>query len=209
MRQWLSLLAYTGAMPRDGGPARLRLRQAALELYDERGFDQVTTAEIAARAGVTERTFYRHFADKREVLFGGETNLRDLLVAGVADAPRDLAPLPALLWAFRTSAPLVQANRGQTEPLQRVIAATPALRERAHTKSAILTEALAAALRDRGTPEPMASLAARIGMAAFSHVGATWLHHPDKSLDEQLRDAFENIHALAEPLATALATPLQ
>ena len=190
-------------MPRDGEPARLRLRQAALELYDQRGFDQVTTAEIAARAGVTERTFYRHFVDKREVLFDGETNLRDILVAGLAAAPADLAPLPALLWAFRSAAPLVEGNRRNTEPLQRVIAATPALRERAHTKSAILTDALAAALRDRGTPEPLASLAARIGMAAFGHVGATWMQHPEKNLAEQLRDTFENIHALAEPLVTA------
>lgn len=189
-------------MPRDGEPARLRLRQAALELYDQRGFDQVTTAEIAARAGVTERTFYRHFADKREVLFDGETALRDLLAAGLADAPPTLAPLPALLWAFRAAAPLIEGNRARTEPLQRVIAATPALHERAQAKSAILTDTLATALRERGAPEPMASLAARIGMAAFGHVGATWMHHPDKSLDEQLRDTFQNIHTLAEPLAT-------
>lgn len=188
-------------MPRDGGPARERLQQAALELYEQHGFDQVTTAEIAARAGVTERTFYRHFADKREVLFSGEAALRDALVAGVADAPRTLAPLPALLWSFRSLVPLLEGNRRVSEPLQRVIAATPALRERAQAKSAILIDALAAALRDRDVPEPTASLAARIGMAAFNHIGAIQLRHPDERLDKLLLDTFEDLCALTAPLA--------
>ena len=190
-------------MPRDGGPARLRLLQAALELYEQRGFDQVTTAEIAARAGVTERTFYRHFADKREVLFDGEARLRDLLVASVADAPEDLAPLPTLLWSFRSAAPLLEGNRRVSEPLQRVIAATPALRERAQAKQAILTEALATALRDRGASAAEASLAAQIGMAAFRHIGAAWFLDPDQDLDKLLRDTFDDLRTLTAPLATA------
>jgi AcrR family transcriptional regulator len=193
-------------MPRDGGPARLRLRQAALDLYDQHGYDQVATAEIAARAGVTERTFYRHFTDKREVIFDGENDLRDILVAGVADAPPALAPLPTLLWSFRSAAALLEGNRRQSERLRRIIAATPALRERAHTKSAVLTDALAAALRDRGTPEPVAALAAQVGMAAFNHIGATWFRHPEKGLDELLRETFEDLHTLAEPLAAAPAS---
>lgn len=193
-------------MPRDGGPARLRLQQAALDLYQQHGFDQVTTAEIAARAGVTERTFYRHFADKREVLFDGETALRELLVAGVTEAPEALEPLPALLWAFRTAVPLLEGNRRLSEPLRRVIIATPALRERSHAKIAVLTEALATALRDRGTPEPAASLAAQIGMATYNHIAAQWFQHPDESLDQLLRDTFESLHKLTEPLATAMTT---
>ena len=56
--------------------ARGRLVKAAMELYGERGFEQTTVAEIAERAGLTERTFFRHFADKREVLFAGAGALR-------------------------------------------------------------------------------------------------------------------------------------
>jgi AcrR family transcriptional regulator len=189
-------------MPRDGGPARLRLQQAALELYEQHGFDHVTAAEIAARAGVTERTFYRHFADKREVLFNGETALRDAMVAGVAEAPRTLAPLPTLLWAFRSLVPLLEGNRRVSVPLRQVIAATPALRERAQMKSAILTDALGTALRDRGVAEPTASFAAQIGMAAFNHIGANWFRHADQSLDKLLLDTFEDLCALTAPLAT-------
>ncbi|MGI5226970.1 TetR family transcriptional regulator [Actinoallomurus sp. CA-142502] len=189
-------------MPRDGGPARLRLQQAALDLYAERGFDQVTTAEIAARAGVTERTFYRHFADKREVLFDGEKTLRDALAAGVAGAPEGLAPLPTVLWTLRTVVvPVLEGNRSFSEPRHRVITATPALRERDQAKKAALTEALATALRDRGASESTASLAAHVGMAAFGHASIAWLDHPDRSLDELIREAFEDLHGLTVPLA--------
>ena len=190
-------------MPRDGQPARQRLQQAALDLYRERGFDQVTATEIAARASVTERTFYRHFADKREVLFGGEQRLRDALVAGVAGSPADLAPLPALLWSFRSLVPMLEASRPFSEPLQRVIAAAPALHERSQAKAAMLTEALAAALRDRGAPESEASLAARVGMAAFGHASAAWFRSPGQDLGRLFGEAFADLRTLTAPLAAA------
>ncbi|HEV2633955.1 MAG TPA: TetR family transcriptional regulator [Actinocrinis sp.] len=140
------------------------------------------------------------------MLFDGETALRELLVAGVTEAPEDLEPLPALLWAFRTAVPLLEGNRRLSEPLRRVIIATPALRERSHAKIAVLTEALATALRDRGTPEPAASLAAQIGMATYNHIAARWFQHTDESLDQLLRDTFESLHTLTGPLATAMTT---
>lgn len=187
-------------MPRDGGPARLRLQQAAIDLYLEHGFDQVTAAEIAQAAGVTERTFYRHFADKREVLFGGEAALRDTLVGGVADAPAGLAPLPVLLRAFRSAVPLLAANRPLSEPLRRIIAATPSLRERQQAKTVLLTEALAAALRERGVTDATASFAARVGMAAFGHAGALWFAAPDRDFDAILHDVFAALPSLTAPL---------
>src|SRR6185312_8615863 len=76
--------------------ARGRLEQAALDLYGERGFEQTTVAEIAERAGLTERTFFRYFADKREVLFGGSDEVRDALVEAVAAAPEPASPLAAV-----------------------------------------------------------------------------------------------------------------
>jgi AcrR family transcriptional regulator len=194
-------------MPRDGGPARLRLQQAAIDLYAQHGFDQVTTAEIAARAGVTERTFYRHFADKREVLFDGEKILRDLLVTGVADAPRGLEPLPTLLWAFRSALPVLANNRRVSEPMQRVIAATPALRERAHAKTAALIEALAAALHERGVSESTASFAARVGMAALNHATVAWFRDIDQNPDKLLRDTIADLCELTAPLATPSRRP--
>ena len=179
----------------------MRLREAALDLYEERGFDQVTTAEIAVRAGLTERTFYRHFADKREVLFDGEKTLREALVKAVAGAPGDLAPLPALLWSFRAAVPVVSGNRPFSERMRRVIAATPALRERAQGKSAALVEALEGALRDRGADASTASLAAEIAMAVFHRAAAVWFAHPERDLDEVVRETFGRLPALVVPLA--------
>ena len=69
-----------------------RLAQAALELYAERGFEQTTVAEIAKRAGLTERTFFRHFTDKREVLFAGQDDFQRLFVTEVEAAPADATP---------------------------------------------------------------------------------------------------------------------
>src|SRR3954471_4289358 len=127
-------------MPRSGLDARRRLQQAALELYRERGFDRTTTAEIAARAGVNERTFFRHFPDKREVLFDGEADLRAALMRSVAEAPDGLEPFEVLLHAFRESARNLANNRSFSEPRWKVIAATPALRERELAKHAWLTD---------------------------------------------------------------------
>src|SRR3984893_8846747 len=91
---------YDSDVSRWGPDARGRLAQAALELYGERGFDQTTAAEIANRAGLTERTFFRHFADQREVLFAGSADLQKLLVQEVASAPTSATPIEAVAAAL-------------------------------------------------------------------------------------------------------------
>src|SRR3954467_13351714 len=98
--------------------ARGRLEQAALELYTERGFDQTTVAEIANRAGLTERTFFRHFADKREVLFWGGGALQELLVSSVADAPESTAPIDAVAAAFEGAGARLQERREHSRQRQ-------------------------------------------------------------------------------------------
>src|SRR5580698_7812195 len=90
--------------------ARGRLAKAAMELYAEHGFEQTTVAEIAARAGLTERTFFRHFTDKREVLFYGMERLRDLLARAVADAPAAATPMDLVGAAFEAAAAMLQEN---------------------------------------------------------------------------------------------------
>jgi AcrR family transcriptional regulator len=190
-------------MPRSGEDARRRLREAAFELFRERGYDAVTTAEIAARAGVTERTFFRHFPDKREVLFAGEEAFHAALTDGVMAAPEGLRPMGALLWAFRSVAPMFEANRPFTEPLQAVIAQTPALRERVLTKTAGSIDALAKALRCRGVEDGLAILAAQVGMAAFRHAVSAWFDDPTPGLDAHLTRAFDQLHALSSTLDEA------
>jgi AcrR family transcriptional regulator len=156
--------------------ARGRLEKAALELYAERGFDTTTVAEIAARAGLTERTFFRHFADKREVLFGGADALEDRLVRGTSQASADLGPVEAIAAALVDVADEAFAERHRlAQQRQAVIAAHPELRERELIKLASLASALAGALRERGVPDPAASLAAEAGVAVFKVSFERWI----------------------------------
>jgi len=184
-------------VPRSGAEARRRLRQAALELYLERGFEATTAAEIAARAGVNERTFFRHFPDKREVLFDGEADLRATLARAVVEAPEGLEPFEVLLHAFGEPAGNLEANRPFSEPRWEVIAATPALRERELAKHAALVETVAEALRQRGVDAGSADLAARTGWAAYLHAVHVWIDDPARSLSVHLQQAFDDLRVLA------------
>jgi AcrR family transcriptional regulator len=158
--------------------ARGRLEQAALELYVERGFEQTTVAEIAERAGLTERTFFRYFADKREVLFAGAGTLRELMVGALAAAPESAAPIEAVAAALETAGALLQERREYARQRQAVIAANAGLQERELIKLATLALALAEALRQRGVTEPAASLTAEAGIAVFKIAFERWVDGP-------------------------------
>lgn len=183
-------------MPRSGAEARIRLREAALELYLERGYDATTTAQIAERAGVTERTYFRHFADKREVLFGGESDLRDVMVAAIADAPAAETPLGLVIAAYRAAVPLFIVGRPIAVRRAEVIAVTPALQERAHAKTAALREAIIAAVVERGVAEPTARLAAQVGAAAFERASRAWYPDASGDLARLIADAADEVRSL-------------
>ncbi|WP_328609874.1 TetR/AcrR family transcriptional regulator [Amycolatopsis sp. NBC_00345] len=187
-------------MPRNSDEVRLRLQEAALELYLERGYDKTTTADIAARAGVTERTFFRHFADKREVFFDGEAQLRELLTDAVAAVPAGTKPLPALRAAFHQAVPLIEQNLPVTERRHPVIAATPALQERALAKSAALVGAMADALRARGVAEQPAALCAQVGMDTYSIAIRRWGADRTDDLHTHLDRAFTDLRLAANAL---------
>ncbi len=184
-------------MARSGDDARRRLQGAALELFLERGYDDTTAAEIAARAGVTERTFFRHFKDKREVLFDGEEAFRETLAAGVAAAPVDVDPLSAVLCGYGAVEAMIEANRAFSEPRHRVIASAPALQERMLAKAAGLVEALAAALQRRGVEPGVAVLAAQVGSAVFNRALDGWMAQPETRLAEHLSRAEGELRWLA------------
>jgi AcrR family transcriptional regulator len=156
--------------------SRGRLENAALELYGERGFENTTVAEIAARAGLTERTFFRHYTDKREVLFWGAGALQELLVNAVADAPAGASPLDAVAAALETAGAMLQQRREYARQRQAVIAANTELRERELIKLASLAAAIAGTLRGRGVKEPAASLTAEAGIAVFKVAFERWVN---------------------------------
>ena len=184
-------------MPRNGEEVRKRLQWAALELFRERGYEETTAAEIAAKAGVTERTFFRHFPDKREVLFDGDTAFTEAVTTAVRDAPKTLGPWDALFFAFDSVKHMFVENRPFTEPRQRVIASNPALQERATAKNRSLIAAVASALCERGLTAPQANLAAQMGMATLSHGVSAWFNDGSIDLGEHIVRAFKEARDLS------------
>ena len=185
-------------MDKQGSTARMRLQQAAVEMFRERGYDRTTAAEIAARAGVTERTFFRHFADKREVLFDGQAVLSEALTRSIADAPMGMRPLDMLFRAFRAVTGLLERNRPFAVPRQEVIAATPALQERELSKLDALADVLAHSLRARGVADRRALMAAKIGVAAFAQATLAWLERDTPSLSDRIDTAERDLQSLFE-----------
>jgi AcrR family transcriptional regulator len=177
--------------------ARGRLEQAALALYGERGFENTTVAEIAARAGLTERTFFRHFADKREVLFAGGSTLQELLVREVADAPDSLAPINAVVAALEVAGALLQQRRELAQQRQAIIAANAELQERELIKLASLSAALADTLRGRGVNDPAASLTAEAGIAVFKIAFERWVDMTNqRDLPQLIRESRDELKAV-------------
>ncbi|HZC53744.1 MAG TPA: TetR family transcriptional regulator [Mycobacterium sp.] len=178
---------------------RGRLAKAAFELFAAQGFDQTTGAQIAARAGMHERSFFRLFPDKREVFFHALETAQREAVTVIAQAPEGTAPVDAVATALEERCAVIQQHRAAALTRQRLIAANSELRERDLTKHAELAGALAAALRERGAPDPAATLAADIGMAAFRTALSRWNDDPEhQDLPALFRD---NLHELASMLA--------
>jgi len=193
----VAVITYDRGMGRWEPNARGRLERAALELYVERGFEQTTVAEIAERAGLTERTFFRYFADKREVLFAGGANLQEFLVSAVASAPDSAPPIEAVAAALEGAGALLQERRDYSRRRQAVIAANAGLQERELIKLASLASALATALRERGVTGPAASLAAEAGIAVFKIAFERWVggtSQPD--LPRLIRESFDDLKAV-------------
>jgi AcrR family transcriptional regulator len=184
--------------------ARVRLEQAAMELYGEHGFEQTTVAEIAARAGLTERTFFRHFADKREVLFSGANMLKEILAASVAGAPVTASPIDAVAAGMQAIGALLQERRDIGRRRQAIIDANPELQERELIKLASLASTLAEALRSRGVRDSAASLTAEAGVAAFKVAFARWITADgDADLPHAIRQSLDELKSVTSSLRSA------
>jgi AcrR family transcriptional regulator len=168
-----------------------------MSLYRERGFEQTTVAEIAKRAGLTERTFFRHYADKREVLFAGSGRLQQLMATAVADAPDSAAPIDAVAAGLEAAAAVLQ-NREFSRQRQAIIVANPELQERELIKLASLASAIADVLRRRGVREPAASLAAEAGIAVFRIAFERWIDETnEQGFSRLIRESLDELSAVA------------
>jgi AcrR family transcriptional regulator len=177
--------------------SRGRLAEAALALFGERGFENTTVAQIAARAGLTERTFFRYFADKREVLFWGSQTLQELMVTAVVNAPPSAAPLEAVAGALDAAGTALQERFEFARMRHTVIVESEELRERELIKLASLAAALAEALRRRGTTGPIATLTAEAGIAVFRVAFERWVTETaPKELSALIRESLEELRGV-------------
>ncbi len=178
--------------------ARERLQAAALELYVKQGFEQTTVEEIARAVGLTERTFFRHFADKREVLFDGQEQLEQAFLDGVNAVPPDASPLEMVASALATSAGFFSDERRRwSRQRQSVITANPALKERELLKMAALAAAVAGALRARGVAGRAAVLAAQSCVTVFGVAFEQWIAEGEtRSIAEVEREVLGDLGAL-------------
>ncbi|WP_329056322.1 TetR/AcrR family transcriptional regulator [Amycolatopsis sp. NBC_01488] len=182
--------------------ARERLVRVAVESFFERGYDDVTVAEITERAGLTKRTFFRHFADKREVLFAGQDILSRIFTEAIAAAPPSATPIEAVAAALAATEAAFDADRrASARKIQQVVAGHADLHERELLKRAKLRSAMADALRTRGVPDPTANLAAEIGGMAFTTAFARWVAPAnEQGFGELAREALSELVEAAAAL---------
>jgi AcrR family transcriptional regulator len=175
-----------------------RLRMAALELFAEHGYEQTTVAQIAERAGVTSRTFFRYYADKREVLFGGGAALSTAMVDALETAPTDAGALDQVRVAIDELTAWLGGDHGHSSTRNAVISAHPELQERELIKMAGWARLLADRLRERGVPDAQAGLAAEAGIAVFRTAFERWVNGDGKeTLEELVDDGFTTLRALS------------
>jgi len=189
---------YHQGMTRWQPDSRGRLEVAALELYLEQGFDNTTVAEIAERAGLTERTFFRHFADKREVLFPGGATFQNLITEGAACAPLDVGPLDAAFAGLQAVSGFLQERRAFSQKRQRVISANAELQERELIKLQALSTALSDTLRSRGVSDPTAGLVGEVAVALFKTSFEEWVSPKNsRTLSQVLQESLEELRSFS------------
>ena len=161
---------------------------AALTLFAEQGYQATTVSEIAERAGLTQRTFFRYFSDKREVLFSGSGELVRLWVEAVAAAPPEATPLAAVTAGLDPVAEVFLGRHDFARSRAAVIEANPELRERELIKLQNLAGAIGAALVERGVSVGPAVLAAQAGVTVFHVAFADWVRQEDPTAFRRLLD---------------------
>ena len=198
----LGSVGYPEAVPRWKPDARLRLVESALDLFEEQGYDQTGVAEIARRAGLTKTTFFRHFPDKREVLFAGQEAHSELLADAVAEAPADATPMQmveAALDALAATQPLDRHSFNAR--LRAVVEAHSELQEREGLKYAGYLAAISTALQDRSVPLLTATVAADLGILAFKTAYVRWARSSSSTpLPELVQKTLDEMHAVSANL---------
>lgn len=174
-----------------------RLTEAAITLFGKRGYEETTVAEIAEAAGLTKRTFFRYFGDKREVLFKGSIELRGRWIEALTAAPPDASPMAAVNAGLDEVAQLFAERHPLARLRSQIITSNPELQERELIKLQSLAGAIAAALRERGVSDNAAILGAQAGVTVFHVAFARWVEQDDPTAFRRLMDeSLEELRAV-------------
>ncbi len=179
--------------------AQGRLITAAITLFDQQGYDETTVAGIAEAAGLTKRTFFRYFADKREVLFSGSQELVTIWLRGIDTAPRSDSALAAVFAGLDDVAVLFADRHSFARMRARIVVANPELQERELIKLQSLADAIKGSLVDRGVPNNAAVLASQTGVTIFHVAFARWVAQDDPTSFKRLMD--ESLEELRSVIA--------
>jgi AcrR family transcriptional regulator len=170
-----------------------RLAEAAMTLFIERGYDEVTVADIAERAGLTKRSFFNHFADKREAVFASADALQESVLAALTEADAGLGPLDAAVWAFAQAAAPVEDYPDLARARQALIDSCPELQERDLMKRASMASTVADALERRGVPRRSAAFAAQAATTVFTTAVDDWVREPGRGLAPSIQGALDDL----------------
>ncbi len=187
-------------MPRWEPDGLERLEAAAFELFAEQGFERTTVAEIAQQAGLTQRTFFNHFADKREVLFGLSAGFQEAVVHEITACADTVPPLDAVVRGLQSAGgSMFEQRRAAVTRRTAIVEANPELQERELSKHAALTDAIATALRARGVDPETALLTASAGMLVQQTAVRRWTQPAEsRPLSELLSDALSSLRATVD-----------
>jgi AcrR family transcriptional regulator len=191
--------------------ARERLIRSAFELFQEQGFAATTVPQIAARAGVTNRTFFRYFGDKREVLFGSEDQAATELRAALAGAPAGLGPADLITWALRLTAREFPAGyRAELRALRGIVESDEGLMERALSKRRVQCALLGDALQERGLRPAQARLLAEASVSALYIAIGEWVQRQDETgIDVLASEALASLRADLDGITPAYSSQVQ
>ncbi|MGI9004876.1 MAG: TetR family transcriptional regulator [Streptosporangiaceae bacterium] len=184
-------------MSRWNPDAEGRLTKAAITLFAEQGYDETTVAEVAEAAGLTKRTFFRYFSDKREVLFNGSHALQESWIGGIETAPLDVSPMAAVSAGLDEIAELFAGRHPYARTRSQIIAANPELQERELMKLQALAGAIKAALVDRGVPVSASILASQAAVTVFHVAFARWVEQDDPAaLKRLMNESLEELRSV-------------
>jgi AcrR family transcriptional regulator len=194
-------------MVRGKSDAPARLQEAAMALFAERGYDEVTVTEIAGRAGMTKRSFFNHFADKPEVMFASADALQARVLAALTEADGDRGPLDTAVHAFTQAAAAVEDYPELARARRAIIGSSPDLQERDLAKMAALTTAVAGALAGRGVPRRDAVFVAQAATTVFTTAVDEWASDPGRGLAASIQAALRDLRAAVAAGARDMSLP--